>query len=268
MFSKKKQSLDITPENPVFYVCYLGKVKTDRPNGKGCTAEPTKKIWAARESIPDRKLRKVALTITPEGMHMKEVEPLQKGTQPIDELFKIQNVSYCMADLELPKVFSWITGTPGGSKEDLFCHAVLCSKKQKAQAMVMVLTHQFSAAFRTWKQDASRQERKSSLKHSRKESKEKLVMRVPKPADGQNNNQSSESGSTPSSPSAAPSLESVQSGMAELRAHDSSGSEKNGQVPVTTVQTGLDVKEAAMNPEVQAYMQGDKSEKDVEQNDD
>ncbi|RMX39626.1 hypothetical protein pdam_00004030 [Pocillopora damicornis] len=60
-------------------------------------------------------------------------------------VFLIISVSYCVADPTFPKVFAFICRSQG--KQDLTCHAFLCSKPAMAQAMALTIADAFKLAY-------------------------------------------------------------------------------------------------------------------------
>lgn len=155
MFGRRRESLDITPEDPVFSVRYIGCTKTFTASGLGCTNIPVQKIW---ESAPDeRRMRKMEVVINTTGIILRENDKKNEHEQT----FPIEDISYCNANSEAdPRIFSWICKTEQGS--DLDCSAVLCISKETAQAMSVVMSRSFNVAYKDWKANQIREARLQS----------------------------------------------------------------------------------------------------------
>lgn len=144
MFSRKKDVAKISDKAPVFHVRYIGVTETFVANGRGCSYAPVQRLW---DNAPDeRYLRKVAVHLSQGGITMKDAE---KKEELIGD-FPIENISFCNVDRAVnERIFSWICRSSDDARLD--CHAVLCSTKQKAQTMAVVLSRAFQIAYKDWK---------------------------------------------------------------------------------------------------------------------
>ncbi|XP_064615686.1 low density lipoprotein receptor adapter protein 1-A-like [Liolophura sinensis] len=155
MFGRKKSSVDITPGSPVFYVRYVGSTETFVASGRGCTRAPVQKIWDSAQD--ESEMRRVSVTISPSGICVRDLE--KKDDPGIK--FPIEDISYCNADSDINvKIFSWISKSVESNK--IKCHVVLCSSLEKARAMALVLSRAFQIAYKEWKADKKRIQRKKS----------------------------------------------------------------------------------------------------------
>ncbi|XP_064638847.1 uncharacterized protein LOC135494632 [Lineus longissimus] len=144
MFSRKGR-IDITPDDPVFYVRYVGYQQTFRASGKGCTRQPAQSLWD--QAPEERKMKRIALTISLTGIYIKDMDNRKADVIKHD----IKDISYCSADRErCPRLFCWIC--KNNEKDRLECHVVLCSAPEKAQAIALVLSRAFQIAYKEWKQ--------------------------------------------------------------------------------------------------------------------
>nr|KAG5696743.1 hypothetical protein BaRGS_028863 [Batillaria attramentaria] len=144
MFGRRKDAAKISDKIPVFHVRYIGSTETFVANGRGCSYAPVQRLW---DNSPDEKhLRKVAVYLSQTGIVMKDSE---KKDEVIGE-FSIENISFCNTDRAVnERIFSWICRSEHENRLD--CHAVLCSTKQKAQTMAVVLSRAFQIAYKDWK---------------------------------------------------------------------------------------------------------------------
>ena len=149
MFARKRDKVEFTPEDPCFSVRYIGQVETTIPNGKGCTNAPVRRMLEVADE--EKKMRKMFLIVNTKGVYTKDMEDKSAEYEKYD----ITSISYCCADrVNNPRIFSWIYKLPGTRK--LECHGVLCSSKEKAQAISMLLSRTFHLAYRDWKANKER----------------------------------------------------------------------------------------------------------------
>lgn len=159
MFSTKSK-VTINDEDAKFEVRYIGKVETFVPHGTGCTKVPAQKIWDA--SCEEKNMTKISLVIAPTGITIKNIETKQQIR------YDIENISFCNAEKEVnDRIFCWICKVPDSGK--LYCHAVLCSSKEKAQALALVMNRAFHIAYKDWKatRERSARQRTSSKEHEK-----------------------------------------------------------------------------------------------------
>lgn len=175
MFSKKKDAAKISDYTPVFHVRYIGSTETPAASGKGCSYAPVQRLWD--NSLPERLLKKVAVHINTKGIVMRpadladqkqrqpsetllqrppslgDEQPQQQQAVPAESLsreFEIADISFCNTDRAVnERIFSWICRKSQDGRLD--CHAVLCSTRQKAQTMAIVLSRAFHIAYKDWR---------------------------------------------------------------------------------------------------------------------
>lgn len=157
MFSKKKNSAEITPGEPQFLVRYVGKVDTCVAGGIGCTRPLVQEIWD--NSPEERRMKRVSLLINHTGLYVTDLDDTKSCDGVSTVKFDIRNISYCCAEPDIHnRVFSWIYKDT--AREKLFCHAVLCEDKEEAQSVAVLLTRAFQIAYRDWKNDQNKEKRK------------------------------------------------------------------------------------------------------------
>ena len=76
----------------------------------------------------------------------------------------MHRVSYCTVDPYYDKVFCYISRN--SQNKQLECHAFLCSKKSKAEAITLTVAQAFNIAFERWQ---AHKKRKDSAKKAREE---------------------------------------------------------------------------------------------------
>ncbi|XP_059172719.1 PTB-containing, cubilin and LRP1-interacting protein-like [Physella acuta] len=155
MFSWKKDSAHISDEEPNFHVRYLGHTETYVPSGKGCTLQPLKRLW---DSAPtERSLRRVVIKLGLNGLFLQDLE--KKESKNITRNFDMENISFCAADRSVnDRLFCWIYKNP--ETEKLEAHAVLCNTSDKPKIMVVVLSRAFYLAYKDWRAEKKREERR------------------------------------------------------------------------------------------------------------
>jgi hypothetical protein len=159
MFSNdKKARAKITDKDPVFKVRYIGATETFVASGKGCAQVPVQKLWD--NAGEEKDLKKVSILITVTGITLRDLE--KKKSE--ERHYRIEDISFCNADTIInDRLFSWICKNPETKKLD--CHAVLCSSKEKAKSMALVLSRAFQIAYKDWKANQVKQTRENK-KHS------------------------------------------------------------------------------------------------------
>ncbi|XP_033761030.1 protein FAM43A-like [Pecten maximus] len=166
MFSSLKVRAKITEKDPVFKVRYIGCTETFVATGKGCTNIPVQKLWD--NAGEEKTLKRTTIQINTSGILMADMDRKGKGAH--DTLFNIENISFCNADCVLnERIFTWIC--KDDSSPSLICHAVLCSSKEKAKAMALVLSRAFQIAYKEWqmsKTKVTRESRKQQTKEIEK----------------------------------------------------------------------------------------------------
>ena len=90
-------------------------------------------------------MKSVTILVSPSGLIITGLRGAKNHT-----LIDIQEISYCAAEPGVhQRIFSWISRDEPGGK--MLCHAVLCSSKEKARAMSIVLSRMFQFAYRDWR---------------------------------------------------------------------------------------------------------------------
>jgi len=162
MFTATKVRAKITEEDPVFKVKYIGCIETFVPSGHGCTNIPVQKLWDNAGS--EKSMKKTTVVINTNGILLKDTEKKHANAK----LFSIENISFCNAESAInDNIFAWIC--KDDAAPSLVCHAVLCSSKEKAKAMALVLSRAFQIAYKEWKMNKtklSRDNKKQQNKQS------------------------------------------------------------------------------------------------------
>ncbi|KAI8770524.1 PTB-containing, cubilin and LRP1-interacting protein [Biomphalaria glabrata] len=156
MFSWRKDKADISGEEPVFHVRYLGYTDAYLSSGSGCTSRPLSTLW---DNVSEEKqLHRVVVKM---GLAGLELRYLDKSIKDEKKTFPMEHISYCAADKSVnDRLFCWIYKNP--TTEQLEAHAVLCSSREKSQTMAAVLSRAFHLAYRDWKAERLREERKKA----------------------------------------------------------------------------------------------------------
>lgn len=154
MWSATKVRARITETDPVFKARYIGCAETFVASGQGCTTGPVQKLWDNAGS--ERELKKVTITINTNGITMKESE--KKKDQ--GKFYPIENISFCNADVAVnERIFCWIC--KAADSPSLQVYAVICSTKEEAKSMSLVMSRAFQIAYKEWKTMKNREERES-----------------------------------------------------------------------------------------------------------
>jgi len=144
----KKQSCNITEEDPTFKTTYLGNTVTQWAKGSGSVDKPLATLWRnyCQSTKPDIEMR---VTVAVSGLKATTRE------HGLTEYWS-HRVTYGFAHPSYPKLFCWVYRHEGRKmKPELRCHAVLCSSEAKAKLMQHVLReklHQSLVEFRKEKQ--------------------------------------------------------------------------------------------------------------------
>eukprot|EP00094_Tigriopus_californicus_P010052 TCALIF_09693-PC protein Name:"Similar to FAM43A Protein FAM43A (Homo sapiens)" AED:0.27 eAED:0.27 QI:0/0.66/0.75/1/0.66/0.75/4/197/673 len=156
-FWKKKRSATISDIDPEYRVIYLGNVLTAWARGDGCVDKPLSTLWRNHVSS-DKANIVMKLTITAQGL--KAVTKEHGLTE-----YWAHRITFCAIDPSYPKVFCWIYRHEGRKmKQELRCHAVLCSSNKKAHALTQRLQERLHQALVDFKKEKiSRQNARLSL---------------------------------------------------------------------------------------------------------
>ncbi|XP_043228985.1 protein FAM43A-like [Amphibalanus amphitrite] len=136
----KKNSVDITEEDPTFKTVYLGNTVTQWAKGSGSVDKPLATLWRnyCQSTKPDIEMR---VTIAVSGLKATTRE------HGLTEYWS-HRVTYAYAHPNYPKLFCWVYRHEGRKmKPELRCHAVLCSSETKARLMQRLLTEKLHQAF-------------------------------------------------------------------------------------------------------------------------
>jgi len=124
LFSKKR-SVNVSDYDPVYKVVYLGNVLTPWAKGDGCCDKPLATLWKNYCSNVKHDIY-MKLTICNSGL--KAITREHGLTE-----YWAHRITFSYAHPQYPRVFCWIYRHEGRKlKQELRCHAVLCSKESKA----------------------------------------------------------------------------------------------------------------------------------------
>lgn len=155
---RRSQTLTITEYDPTYKVVYLGNVLTPwAGKSDGCVDKPLTTLWKnyAATSKPDIQMK---LTVCNSGL--KAVTKEHGLTE-----YWANRVTYCTGHAQYPRVFCWVYRHEGKKmKQELRCHAVLCSKEEKVKLMVEQLSRKLALALQEFRREKfSRQKARLSL---------------------------------------------------------------------------------------------------------
>ncbi|KAH9509447.1 hypothetical protein Btru_045908 [Bulinus truncatus] len=160
MFSWRRDSADISCEEPTFHVRYVGHTIAYLSSGVGCTSQPLKTLWGTGAVVEKKSLHRVVVKLGLEGLEVTDLEKSNGDKKP--KIFDMENISYCAADKSVDdRLFCWIYKNP--LTDELEAHAVLCSTREKSQTMAAVMARAFHLAYKDWKADRQREERRKAL---------------------------------------------------------------------------------------------------------
>lgn len=155
---RRSQTLTITEYDPMYKVVYLGNVLTMwAGKSDGCVDKPLATLWKnyCSTSKPGTQMR---LSLCNSGL---------KGLTKEHGLTEYwsNRITFCTGHPQYPRVFCWVYRHEGKKmKQELRCHAVLCSKEDKVKAMVQQLTQKLTLALQEFKREKlSRQKARLSL---------------------------------------------------------------------------------------------------------
>lgn len=155
MFGRRRDAADITPGEPQLTVRYAGATETYVGSARGVTATLVQKIWDAASE--ERDMPRYGLLINPTGLVLRQVNEKREIK------FDITRISHYSAERGVhDRVFSWIHQETGTDR--LFCHAVVCASREKAQQAAVLLHEALQVAYRDWKGGRLKHERVSNSK--------------------------------------------------------------------------------------------------------
>ncbi|XP_021934268.1 uncharacterized protein LOC110836884 isoform X2 [Zootermopsis nevadensis] len=156
----KRRSVTITEYDPTYKVAYLGNVLTGWAKGEGCVEKPLSTLWKnyTGSSKPDVQMK---VTVTQSGL--KAVTKEHGLTE-----YWSHRITYCAAPSSFPRIFCWVYRHEGRKlKQELRCHAVLCSKEAVARRMASQLKAKLAQSLSEFKRDkVCRQNARLSLANS------------------------------------------------------------------------------------------------------
>ncbi|XP_073983408.1 uncharacterized protein isoform X3 [Rhodnius prolixus] len=128
--------------------------------GEGCVEKPLSTLWKNYQGSckPDVQMK---VTVTQSGL--KAVTKEHGLTE-----YWSHRITYCAAPTNYPKVFCWVYRHEGRKlKQELRCHAVLCSKESTARRMASDLSFRLAQALIEFKRDKlNKQNARLSLANS------------------------------------------------------------------------------------------------------
>lgn len=153
----KKRSVTITEYDPTYKVVYLGNVMTAWAKGEGCTDKPLATLWKnyCQSSKAD-----VSMKVTVCNSGLKAVTKEHGLTE-----YWANRITFCAAHPHYPRIFCWVYRHEGKKlKQELRCHAVLCSKEEYALTMSGKLQQKLTQALQEFRREKlSRQKARLSL---------------------------------------------------------------------------------------------------------
>uniref|UniRef100_A0A8D8UI45 Protein FAM43A n=1 Tax=Cacopsylla melanoneura TaxID=428564 RepID=A0A8D8UI45_9HEMI len=142
----RRKSVTITQYDSTYKVSYLGNVLCGWTKGESCIDKPIKTLWSnyKHNSKPNVQMK---ITITQSGL---KALTKQHG---LTEYWS-NRITYCVQPSQYPKIFCWIYRHEGRKlKQELRCHAVLCSKEIVAKKICNELNLKLSQALQEFKKD-------------------------------------------------------------------------------------------------------------------
>ncbi|KAK8753073.1 hypothetical protein OTU49_002376 [Cherax quadricarinatus] len=156
----RKKSVTITEYDPTYKVVYLGNVLTGWAKGEGCVDKPLATLW---RNYYQSNRQDIAMKVTICGAGLRAVTREHGLTE-----YWAHRVTYCVAHPAYPRVFCWVYRHEGRRlKQELRCHAVLCPKNSKAEAMAAQLRVRLASALQEFRREkVVRQNARMSLMHA------------------------------------------------------------------------------------------------------
>ncbi|XP_042221328.1 protein FAM43A-like [Homarus americanus] len=156
----KKKSVTITEYDPTYKVVYLGNVLTGWAKGEGCVDKPLATLW---RNYCQSNRQDIAMKVTICSAGLRAVTQEHGLTE-----YWAHRVTYCVAHPSYPRVFCWVYRHEGRRlKQELRCHAVLCPKNTKAEAMAAQLRVRLASALQEFRREkVVRQNARLSLMHA------------------------------------------------------------------------------------------------------
>lgn len=148
-FSWRRKTLNISEEDPIYKVKYLGNIHTCMMKGDGCVDKPASILWNNYLQSSHQALdMKMVVSVSGIKAHTKEQGLMQYWSHKI---------SYLIAHPQYPKMFLWVYRHEGRKmKLDLRCHAVLCKTEAKAKLLAVQLHDKLSFALKEFVREKRR----------------------------------------------------------------------------------------------------------------
>ena len=141
-FWSKKKSFRVTNSDPEYKVHYLGNVLTTWAKGEGSIDKPLATLLKNYRSNVS-----MNLTICNSGL---KATTRQHGLTE----YWANRITYAATHPAHPKIFCWIYRHEGRRmKQELRCHAVLCSKDSKAKEMAELLNARLVSALQEFRRE-------------------------------------------------------------------------------------------------------------------
>ncbi|XP_015793680.1 protein FAM43A [Tetranychus urticae] len=145
-FWSTRKSLTITDYDPVYKVVYLGNVLTLLAKGDGAIDKALPTLWKNYCSNVKHDIY-MKLTICASGL--KAITREHGLTE-----YWSNRITYAATHPDHPKIFCWIYRHVGRKmKQELRCHAVLCSKESKAKEMAEFLNKRLITALQEFRRE-------------------------------------------------------------------------------------------------------------------
>jgi len=143
---KKRFSASITESDPSCKVVYLGNVLTGWAKGDGCLDKPLATLWKnyCQSSRPDVSMR---LSVCSSGLQATTAE------HGLTEYWA-HRVTWCAALPSYPRIFAWVYRHEGRRlKQELRCHAVLCTTSRQARQLTVRLEQRLREALHDFRRE-------------------------------------------------------------------------------------------------------------------
>ncbi|KAI9560883.1 hypothetical protein GHT06_011837 [Daphnia sinensis] len=143
---KKRFTAVITESDPSFKVVYLGNVLTGWAKGEGCLDKPLATLWKnyCQSSRPDVSMR---LSVCSSGLQATTSE------HGLTEYWS-HRVTWCSAPPSYPRIFAWVYRHEGRRlKQELRCHAVLCTTGRQARQLTARLEQRLREALHDFRRE-------------------------------------------------------------------------------------------------------------------
>lgn len=142
----KQKTITLTDYDPDYKVIYLGNVLTPWAKGDGCTDKPLATLW---KNYCSNVKHEIVMKITIRACGIKAITREHGVTE-----YWANRITYCNAHPDYPRVFCWIYRHEAKKlKQEMRCHAVLCSKDHHPIEMTTILTNKLVMALQEFKKE-------------------------------------------------------------------------------------------------------------------